>query len=89
MLGHPARLRFVECLETHEFSVSGLAEALGDCPNALTRASQQLRILHDEGVVHARRSGRHSFYRLADIQVGRLVENALGHIARTRRAKGE
>lgn len=61
-LGHPIRLRLLECLAPGEASVGVLQERL-QTPQAIV--SQQLRILRSSGVVTFRRQGTLSLYSLA------------------------
>ena len=70
-IGHPQRLRIVECLEDYERSVKELQSDL-DLPQAIV--SQQLAILKRRGVVNSRREGVSVYYRLADSFPCRILE---------------
>ena len=75
LLSHPARLRILDELRTDEACVCHLQAALGR-PQAYV--SQQLRVLREAGVVTDRKDGLLVYYRLADRQVERLLEEVLG-----------
>ena len=70
-IGHPQRLRIVECLETSELSVKELQADLG-LPQAIV--SQQLAILKRRGVVRSRRDGALVYYRLVDSFPCRILD---------------
>jgi len=74
--GDPARLKLLEHLADGSCCVGELAEAF-DTP--MPTISQQLRILHEAGLVTRRREGKHIHYALADDHVAELIENALAH----------
>ncbi|OYN99472.1 ArsR family transcriptional regulator [Enemella evansiae] len=76
LLGDPNRLRLLISLLDGEQCVGGLAEANGQSESAVSHA---LRLLRAHGIVAARRSGRHVFYRLEDAHVRNLIEIALAH----------
>lgn len=71
VLGHPVRLRLVECLERGERCVSELQDAL-DAPQALV--SQQLAKMRVAGIVRARRDGANVRYEIADERVLRVLD---------------
>ena len=75
LLAHPPRLRIVDELRLGEVCVCHLQAVLGR-PQAYV--SQQLAVLRDAGVVADRREGLFVYYRLADSQVERLLEQMLG-----------
>jgi ArsR family transcriptional regulator len=75
LLSHPPRLRILDELRRAEACVCHLQTVL-DRPQAYV--SQQLRVLREAGVVTDRREGLFVFYRLADPQVERLLEQTLG-----------
>ena len=75
VLSHEARLHILNALRTDEACVCHLQTVLGR-PQAYV--SQQLRVLRDEGLVIDRREGTLVYYRLANAQVERLLEEALG-----------
>lgn len=75
VLSHQARLHILDELRTDEACVCHLQTVLGR-PQAYV--SQQLRVLREEGLVTDRRDGTLVYYRLANAQVERLLEEALG-----------
>jgi len=70
------RLRLLQRLADGEWCVSELAEVAGV---GLSTVSQQLRLLRAERIVERRRSGKHTFYSLADRHIIELITNALDH----------
>lgn len=76
--GDPARLGLLERLAGGELCVTEIAERTGD---AMPTVSQRLRLLRREGLVAARRDGKHVFYSLADGHVRDLLANVLRHAA--------
>ena len=81
--GDIARLKLLDRLADGEWCVTELAEAAGV---GLSTVSQQLRLLRSERIVARRRSGKHTFYSLADRHVIDLIRNALEHAAEEERA---
>ena len=71
VLGHPVRLRIVECLERGERCVSELQGAL-DAPQAMV--SQKLAKMRAAGIVRARREGAKVRYTIADERVIRVLD---------------
>lgn len=76
LLGDPNRLRLLIAMLAGEQSVGALAEANHQSESAVSHA---LRLLRAHGIVAARRSGRHVYYRLEDAHVRNLIEIALAH----------
>lgn len=74
--GDVARLKLLDRLADGEWCVTELAEAAGV---GLSTVSQQLRILRSERIVERRRSGKHTFYSLADRHVIDVITNVLEH----------
>ena len=74
--GDPARLALLDRLTDGARCVTDLAAASGD---AMPTVSQRLRLLRTEGLVTARREGKHVYYALADDHVHVLLANVLGH----------
>jgi ArsR family transcriptional regulator len=70
VLGHPVRLRIVECLEGTERIVSELVAEL-QVPQAIV--SQQLAKMRSAGIVACRRDGNNVWYRVADDRVVRML----------------
>ena len=75
ILSHPARLRILDELRRAEACVCHLQTVLKR-PQAYV--SQQLRVLREAEVVVDRKDGLLVYYRLADRQIERLLEEALG-----------
>jgi ArsR family transcriptional regulator len=75
LLSHPVRLHILDELRRGEACVCHLQTVLGR-PQAYV--SQQLRVLREAGVVTDRKDGLLVYYRLADQQVERLLEEVLG-----------
>ncbi len=75
VLSHPARLRILDELRRAEACVCHLQTVL-ERPQAYV--SQQLRVLREAGLVTPNKDGLNVFYRLADPQVARLLEESLG-----------
>jgi len=71
VLGHPVRLRIVECLEPRERTVSELTGTLR-LPQAIV--SQQLAKMRAAGIVRCRREGTSRFYTVADERVVRMLD---------------
>jgi ArsR family transcriptional regulator len=71
VLGHPVRLRIVECLEPRERTVSELVGTLR-VPQAIV--SQQLARMRAAGIVRCRREGTSRFYHVADERVLRMLD---------------
>ncbi len=77
LLADPNRLRLlISLLEAGELCVCDLAVAAGMSESAVSHA---LRLLRAHRVVQVRRSGRMSYYRLADSHVRMLLDVALAH----------
>lgn len=69
-LGDPTRLRLLEFLLGEEHTVTECVRHVGLSQG---RVSSHLACLADCGYVQIRRSGRHAFYRAADLRVADLV----------------
>ena len=82
LLAHPDRMLLLCQLSQQEMCVGELEEELGIHQPTL---SQQLGVLRSEGVITARREGKHMFYSVADPS---LVE-VLGVLYRTYCLKGD
>lgn len=77
LLSDPGRLKLlVSLLEAGELCVCDLAAATGSGESAVSHA---LRLLRARRVVQVRRSGRMSYYRLADSHVRLLLDIGLQH----------
>jgi DNA-binding transcriptional ArsR family regulator len=74
--GDVPRLKLLHRLAEGEWCVTELADAAGV---GLSTVSQQLRMLRAERIVERRRSGKHTFYSLADRHMIDLITNALDH----------
>jgi DNA-binding transcriptional ArsR family regulator len=77
LLADPGRLKVLVALLDGEMCVCDLAAVAGASESAV---SHHLRLLRAHRVVHARRSGRMAYYRLADAHVRMLLDLALTHI---------
>jgi len=75
VLGHPVRLRIVECLEDGERTVGDLQGALDATQAAV---SQQLARMRAAGIVTGRREGVNVWYSIADERVVQML-NCLRH----------
>ena len=75
LLSHPARLHILDELRRDEACVCHLQTVL-ERPQAYV--SQQLRVLREAGIVADRKDGLLVYYRLADRQVERMLEDVLG-----------
>ncbi|MDR9399281.1 MAG: metalloregulator ArsR/SmtB family transcription factor [Salibacter sp.] len=70
-IAHPLRLQIVELLTGNdELCVSDIHRQIG-VEQAV--ASQQLKILKQNGVLNCERKGKHSFYHLAHPQIKDLI----------------
>lgn len=76
-LSHPARLQILDELRRDEACVCHLQTVLGR-PQAYV--SQQLRVLREADLVTDRKDGLLVYYRLADSQIERLLEQVLGPV---------
>jgi DNA-binding transcriptional ArsR family regulator len=74
-LSHPVRLHILDELRKQEACVCHLQVALNR-PQAYV--SQQLRVLREAGLVEDERDGMLVYYRLADAEVKRLLDDVLG-----------
>lgn len=75
VLSHAARLQILDELRRRETCVCHLQAVVG---RSQPYISQQLRVLREAGVIENYRDGPFVFYRLADDQVARLLEEVLG-----------
>jgi ArsR family transcriptional regulator len=71
LLGHPERLKIVECLEAGEATVSEIQDAL-DLPQAIV--SQHLAKMRGHGIVASERDGVHVYYRVVEPKVRHILE---------------
>lgn len=76
-LGDPTKLKIVCTLISGEVCAGGIAAVLDMTRSAV---SHQLKILRDEGLVKARRDGKHVIYSLDDEHVHELLTMTLEHI---------
>ncbi len=70
VLGHPVRLRIVECLEEGERTVTDLQETLEATQAAV---SQQLARMRAAGIVRGRRDGVNVWYSISDDRVIQML----------------
>ena len=69
-MAHPDRLILLCRLSEGEFCVGELEDALGIRQPSL---SQQLGVLRQEGLVDARRQGKHVFYSLKSVEAAEVM----------------
>lgn len=69
-LGHPLRLRILECLESGEKTVTELQDYSGSSQAAV---SQQLSSLRARNVVDFRRDGSYVYYRIVEPKVHSIL----------------
>jgi DNA-binding transcriptional ArsR family regulator len=87
MLGDPTRLRIILCLlEAGEISVNALAEAVGRAPAAISQHLAKLRLAR---LVATRRDGTTVHYRVDNVHLRQLVEDALFHTDHVERGLGD
>ena len=77
VLSEPCRLKIVLALMKGEMCVYHLAEV---CDATVSGVSHQLRIMRDNGIVRAKRFGKHVEYSIADGHVYEMVAMALEHL---------
>lgn len=75
-LATPSRLRILSRLRTTPMAVGELADAIEMEPSAV---SHQLRLLRNLGLVVGERDGRSIVYRLYDVHVAQLLDEAVFH----------
>lgn len=76
-LGDPTKLKIVSTLIEGEVCVGGIAAALDMTTSAV---SHQLRLLREDGLVRARKEGKHVIYALDDDHVHEILRVTLQHI---------
>ena len=76
MLSEPSRLKIVVSLLHDEMCVQHILNVVGGTQSAL---SHQLRVLKDNRVLRARKSGQNVYYSIADEHVRRIVLLGLEH----------
>lgn len=84
-LGDPTRLRILSALAECELCVCDLAEVAEVSESAV---SHQLRLLRNLDLVMFKRDGKRAVYRLADVHVRVLLEQALTHAGENGRRDG-
>lgn len=77
LLSHAARLQILDELRYGEACVCHLQAVLGR-PQAYI--SQQLRVLREAGWIEGRQDGLNVYYRLVDVEVEKMLEQALGPV---------
>lgn len=85
-LGDPTKLKIVCTLISGEVCAGSIAATLDMTKSAV---SHQLRILREEGLIKARRDGKHVIYSLDDDHVHELLRMTLEHIHHTRTTEYE
>jgi len=76
-LGDPTKLKIVCTLISGEVCAGGIAAALDMTKSAV---SHQLRLLREDGLIKARRQGKHVIYSLDDDHVHEVLSMTLQHI---------
>lgn len=77
VLGSESRLLLLRLIGQESRTVGALAEASG---LSQPLVSQHLRTLRQAGLVTATRSGKEVTYRVADLHVSHVVDDALAHV---------
>ena len=70
-LGHPLRLRIVECLMSDECNVNKIINIF-NIPQSTV--SQHLGILKSKGIVVVRKEGVRRCYKVSDKRIGRIIK---------------
>ncbi|HIM83135.1 MAG TPA: ArsR family transcriptional regulator [Candidatus Marinimicrobia bacterium] len=70
-LGHPARIKIVEFLQSDEKSVSEIQEHIGRIQPV---TSQHLSIMRDRGIVISRRKGTTIYYSIANDFISKVLD---------------
>lgn len=70
VLAHPHRLKMVELLMEHDWTVGELAETLDIPPNA---CSQHLSLMRARGLLEAHRHGQAVHYRVCHPSAGNII----------------
>ena len=83
-LSEPARLTILNCLRSHEMTVTELVEETGF---GQANVSKHLQQLHALGFVSRRKEGLYVFYALADESVFHLCDVMCGRIEAEFRAR--
>jgi ArsR family transcriptional regulator len=78
ILGDLSRVKIINALLISELCVGDLSALLGLGQSAV---SHQLRVLKQSGFVKHRREGKLAYYHLADDHIGKIVGQALTHVA--------
>jgi len=84
-LAHPVRLGVIEILAGGERTCTQLYEALG-CSQSLM--SQQLKILHQQGLISIQREGKQKFCALQNRDFLKLFDCMHGHLRQFLNFKG-
>jgi DNA-binding transcriptional ArsR family regulator len=77
VLGDPTRIRILYALKDEELCVCDLSFILKMSQSAI---SHQLKSLRDADLVRNKKEGKVVFYRLADMHVHRIFNQALDHV---------
>jgi DNA-binding transcriptional ArsR family regulator len=70
VIAHPVRLRMIQMLINHEYTVGELAEACGIRPHM---ASEHLRLMQHCGLMKSEKEGRKVFYQLAEPHLASIM----------------
>lgn len=74
VLSHPDRIRILSLLKSEELDVSGIHLRLNI---SQSRVSQHLKMLKNGYLVEERRVGKHVYYKLKDVNVLKLMSQAV------------
>ncbi|WOO87651.1 metalloregulator ArsR/SmtB family transcription factor [Mollicutes bacterium LVI A0039] len=78
MFGDETRIKILMLLLTGESTVTEIAEK---CDLTISNTSHQLRMLRDEKLVKARKSGKYNYYSLDDDHVKVIIEYGIDHLS--------
>ncbi len=85
-LGHPSRIRILECLVVRERTVAELIDVVGIEASSL---SQHLAVVKRTGMIESRREGNTVTYRVVDESVDDFLRAARAVLAVTLARSGE
>lgn len=71
VMGHPLRIKIVQCLEAGELNVGDIAQAVG-----LTQSvtSQHLKTMRVRGLLSARRESSRVFYSISRPEIYKIID---------------
>lgn len=71
VMAHPVRLRMIQMLLDHDYTVGELAEA---CEIASHMASEHLRLMQHCGLMKSEKQGRKVYYQIAEPHLASIME---------------